>query len=145
MASDWPLQSYLELGALTSAVPCARLHARQVVWEWGVLAEMAETVEVVVSELVTNAVQAAGRLADNQYQEKCRGGLAAVRLWLCSDGQQVLVQVWDRDDQMPVRQEAEDLESEGGRGLMLVERLCKAWAACLLKEGNGKVVWGIVK
>ena len=28
-ADDWPLCSYLELGAFHSAVPCARLHARQ--------------------------------------------------------------------------------------------------------------------
>ena len=30
-----PLRSYLELGALPTAVPCARLHARHVLWEWG--------------------------------------------------------------------------------------------------------------
>ena len=30
-----PLRSYLELGALPTAVPCARLHARHLMWEWG--------------------------------------------------------------------------------------------------------------
>jgi hypothetical protein len=30
-----PLRSYLELGALPTAVPCARLHARHVLREWG--------------------------------------------------------------------------------------------------------------
>jgi len=30
---DWPLMSHLELGAQDSAVPCARLHTRQVVRE----------------------------------------------------------------------------------------------------------------
>jgi hypothetical protein len=30
-----PLRSYLELSALPTAVPCARLHARNVLWEWG--------------------------------------------------------------------------------------------------------------
>jgi hypothetical protein len=30
----WPLRSFLELGALPSAVPCARLHTRQLLWEW---------------------------------------------------------------------------------------------------------------
>src|SRR5205085_89988 len=30
----WPLCSFLELGALPSAVPCARLHTRQLAWEW---------------------------------------------------------------------------------------------------------------
>jgi hypothetical protein len=32
--TDWPLQSHLELGAFDTAVPCARLHTRQVLWEW---------------------------------------------------------------------------------------------------------------
>ena len=35
LTGDWTRWSYLELGALPSAVPCARLHARQVLWEWG--------------------------------------------------------------------------------------------------------------
>jgi hypothetical protein len=30
-----PLRSYLELGALPTAVPCARLHAGHVLWEAG--------------------------------------------------------------------------------------------------------------
>jgi hypothetical protein len=30
----WPFSSYLELGALPGAVPCARLHVKQVLWEW---------------------------------------------------------------------------------------------------------------
>lgn len=30
----FPRRSSLLLGALPSAVPCARLHARQVLWEW---------------------------------------------------------------------------------------------------------------
>jgi hypothetical protein len=32
---QWPLQSFLELGALPGAVPCARLHTRHLLWEWG--------------------------------------------------------------------------------------------------------------
>jgi hypothetical protein len=46
----WPFQSHLELGALPSAVPSARLHARFVVAEWG-LASIADTVELIVSEM----------------------------------------------------------------------------------------------
>ena len=33
--AQWPFQSRLELGALPGAVPCARLHARLVLTEWG--------------------------------------------------------------------------------------------------------------
>jgi hypothetical protein len=55
------LRSYLELGALPTAVPRARLHARHVLWEWG-LNGVAPDSELLVSELVTNAVKAtAGR------------------------------------------------------------------------------------
>ncbi len=52
-----PLRSYLELGALPTAVPCARLHARHVLREWG-LNGLAPDSELLVSELVTNAVKA---------------------------------------------------------------------------------------
>src|SRR6266568_8695985 len=55
MTSDWPLRSCLELAALPGAVPCARLHARQVLWEWGHGA-VAESAELPVSEIVTNAL-----------------------------------------------------------------------------------------
>jgi len=45
-----PLRSYLELGALPTAVPCARLHARHLMWEWGLIG-LAADIEVAVSEL----------------------------------------------------------------------------------------------
>ncbi len=34
MAGEWLLQDFIELGALPGAVPCARLHVRQVLWEY---------------------------------------------------------------------------------------------------------------
>jgi len=58
---QWARHSYLELGVLPTAASCARGHAGLVVGEWG-LAAMAETIELVVSELVTNGLQhSAGR------------------------------------------------------------------------------------
>jgi hypothetical protein len=45
---NWPLASYLELGALPSAVPSARLHARLVMAEWG-FASLADAAELIVS------------------------------------------------------------------------------------------------
>lgn len=56
-----PLQTHLELAALPSAVPCARGHVRAVALEWG-LQELADTAELLASELVTNAIQASGTL-----------------------------------------------------------------------------------
>jgi hypothetical protein len=55
-----PLRSYLELGALPTAVPCARLHARHMLWEWG-LNGLIQDSELLVRELVTNAVKATAR------------------------------------------------------------------------------------
>ena len=60
MTDPWPLRSSLELGALSSAVPCACLHVKHVLWEWG-LNSLAERAELLVSELVTNAVNAASQ------------------------------------------------------------------------------------
>jgi len=31
----WPPHNYLELAALPTAVACARLNARNLLWEWG--------------------------------------------------------------------------------------------------------------
>jgi anti-sigma regulatory factor (Ser/Thr protein kinase) len=60
MTDPWPLRSSLELGALSSAVSCACLHVRHVLWEWG-LKSLTERAELLVSELVTSAVNAAGQ------------------------------------------------------------------------------------
>jgi len=46
---EWPLQDFIELGPLPGAVPCARLHARQLIWEWG-LTSLSESVELLVSD-----------------------------------------------------------------------------------------------
>lgn len=35
MNGRWPVRDFLELGALVSALPYARLHARHVLREWG--------------------------------------------------------------------------------------------------------------
>lgn len=133
MTGQWPHQSVLELGALPSAVPCARLHARQLLWEWGLTA-LSEPAELVVSELVTNAVQIS--------QAHNRG--TSVRLRLKSDAKQVLILVWDASPQPPVRADIND-ESENGRGLLLVETLSDQWAWYFPPdEEGGKYVWALI-
>jgi hypothetical protein len=49
MDSEWPLRDFIELGALPGAVPCARLHARQLMCEWG-LTGLSESIELLVSD-----------------------------------------------------------------------------------------------
>jgi anti-sigma regulatory factor (Ser/Thr protein kinase) len=129
----WRLRSYLELGALPGAVPCARLHARQVLWEWH-LEDRTDIAELIVSELVTNAVRACADLA---------AGAAAVRIWLCSDHGRLVIQVWDPSPQLPARCDV-DPQAESGRGLILVESLSARWGSCQPPGFSGKVVWAEV-
>ena len=137
----WPLQSYLELGALPGAVPSARLHARLVLSEWG-LQGSAETIELIVSELVTNAVWASQGLEQSRYQGRWRPGMPPVRLWIESDLERALVRVWDGNDQLPERQEP-DLDAEHGRGLLIVESLSVKFGVYQPERSSGKVVWAL--
>src|SRR5579872_6598337 len=100
--TDWPLQSHLELGAFPTAVPCARLHSRLIAWEWG-LGRLAEVVELIVSELATNAVQATDGVPAANAVPAAPGLTSIVRLSLRSDGRRVVVEVWDGSRQTPVR------------------------------------------
>jgi anti-sigma regulatory factor (Ser/Thr protein kinase) len=127
--APWPLQTHLELGALPSAVSCARGHARSVVVEWG-LADLADTVALLVSELMTNAVRASARLAASDPP--------IVRLWLACDQASVTIHVWDASSEMPVRRDAGP-DTEGGRGLLVVDALSTDWGT--YRRDNGKVVW----
>jgi anti-sigma regulatory factor (Ser/Thr protein kinase) len=140
--AQWRLRTHLEMGAFPSAVSCGRLHARQVVWEWG-LGRIADTVEHVVSELLTNAVRASVG-TDGQvpgYDEQ--SGLKWVGLRLSSDGVRVLVEVWDSNPLPPDPRNAYP-DDEGGRGLGLVAALCERWGSYQVKEGwGGKVVWAV--
>lgn len=136
MAGQWPLQSFLELGALPGAVPCARLHARQMLWEWK-LAGLSENVELLVSELLTNAV------CSSQSLEP----VSPVRLWLLADKvaaeAHVLILVWDACPRPPVRIDAEE-DAESGRGLLLVEAISDQWDwYSPSQETGGKVVWAL--
>jgi anti-sigma regulatory factor (Ser/Thr protein kinase) len=133
MFGEWPRQSFLELGALAGAVPCARLHARQLTWEWG-LSGLSEDVELLVSELITNAVRASRSLPQPW----------PVRLWLLADTQQVLILVWDASEQEPVRADV-GADIEGGRGLLLVDAMSSKWDWYSTKDMGGKIVWALVQ
>jgi anti-sigma regulatory factor (Ser/Thr protein kinase) len=135
---DWPLSSYLELTARPESARSARLHARNALREWR-LDALADTIELLVSELITNAVRASALVALTETE----GGPAPrIRFWLSSDRDRVLIQVWDRDDHLPVRQD-EELDAEAGRGLLLVDTLSAQWGCCAPAGQSGKIVWAL--
>jgi anti-sigma regulatory factor (Ser/Thr protein kinase) len=132
--SSWPLSSFLELRAWPTAAPCARLHAKLVLNEWGV-AHLGDTVELLVSELMTNAIQASQRMPGPSTPP--------VRLRLSSDRAVVLIEVWDGNPGAPVLMDADE-NAESGRGLILVDALSTRWSWYLPPERDGKVVWAEV-
>jgi hypothetical protein len=137
---QWPLQSFLELGALAGAVPCARLHTRHLLWEWG-LAGLAESTELLVSEMITNGVQASRAMTQ-----------AAVRLWLVSDRARVVILAWDASPLPPVPADPR-ADAENGRGLLLIDAISERWgwyfpgeqASTDAPGQHGKVVWAVVQ
>ncbi len=131
MAAQWPVQDFLELGALPSAVPSARLHARQILWEWA-LTSLSENAEQMVSELTTNAVAAARAMSE----------IYPVRLWLLTDKRQVLILVWDANPHPPVLIQADEY-AESGRGMFLVAMFSDQWGTYPTAQMGGKVVWAL--
>jgi hypothetical protein len=127
----------LTLAAVPTVVRCARMFATISPKEWG-LGDLVETAELLVSELVTNAVKSTGVLDESPKWSALKDlALIDVRLVLLEDG--VIIEVVDRDRRPPViRDQSPDAES--GRGMLLVETLSKQWDFFFPTSG-GKVVW----
>uniref|UniRef100_UPI0015F038CB ATP-binding SpoIIE family protein phosphatase n=1 Tax=Streptomyces shenzhenensis TaxID=943815 RepID=UPI0015F038CB len=99
----------------------ARRLARRALARWG-LEELTDSVELLVSEVVTNAVRYASRPVTLR--------LLRTDVLRCEVGDDV--------PQLPRLRQARATD-EGGRGLYLVNRLARRWGATRLS--TGKVVW----
>ena len=137
MSASWPLSTSLPLGALPGATPCARLHARAVLAEWD-LNDLAEAAELIVSELVTNAVRAS--TASNGRPRYDGLQMPVVVLRMASDGIGLLIEVWDGIPGSPAAAHPGP-DDESGRGLMLVAAQCDRWSWQTVPGWPGKVVW----
>ncbi|MFI9120138.1 SpoIIE family protein phosphatase [Streptomyces bikiniensis] len=99
----------------------ARRLARRALARWD-LEELTDSVELLISEVVTNAVRYAERPVTLR--------LLRTDVLRCEVG--------DDSPQLPRQRRARDTD-EGGRGLFLVNRLARRWGATRLS--GGKVVW----
>src|SRR5262249_45862464 len=123
--AQWPYHSFLPLGALPGAVPCARLHTTAVLWEWGMEA-LAQPAELAVSELITNAVRAATNAQNARQAPGFPTGLPVVGLRLAGDRLRLLVEVSDHDPGPPIPT-AVDPERDGGPGPIPVPAVTEPW------------------
>lgn len=131
--ATWPMRATLELGALPTTPGCGRTWTRQLLWEWQ-LAPLADSAELIVSELLTNAVLAASGL-----------NRPAIRLSLLSDRTRLIILVHDAHPGSPAPRHASD-QDESGRGLMLVEGLSDQSGWYRPADGTpGKVVWALLQ
>jgi serine/threonine-protein kinase RsbW len=126
----------LDLAPLPTAVPCARLHARCVLREWG-LPDIAGDAELVISELVTNAIRAAAGITGP-------AGTPPVRLRLTARPHGVRIEVWDASSDMPQPGPAEPHDGPGGRGLIIVAALAARHGA-YATDGGGKCVFAVIE
>jgi anti-sigma regulatory factor (Ser/Thr protein kinase) len=108
----------------------------------GIGEDTAQTAELLVSELVTNAVRFAGDPARTlRYSERASASLIA--LSLRHFGEHLLIEVHDTDDTPPALSRPGD-GAESGRGLVLVSALSKEWSY-FFPPGGGKVVYCILE
>lgn len=112
---DWTLEPQ------PTSVARARELARNQLLAWG-LDGLVDTTELLVSELVTNAL---------------RHGYGDIRLRLLLD-RTLVCEVWDSALMQPRRRRARDTD-EGGRGLQLVAMLSQSWGS--RRTHRGKTVW----
>ncbi|MFJ1926032.1 MULTISPECIES: ATP-binding protein [unclassified Streptomyces] len=112
------------------SVPRARAALRARLGEWRAGLASAEDAELVLSELVTNAVRVpvpGDRLVGVRIE--CRGRGEFLRL-----------EVSDAGEGRPEVRQPGELD-KGGRGLLLVEALAHRWGVDERRAGIGKTVW----
>jgi len=120
-----------ELEATETAPARARREVRRVLETWG-LPDLIETANLLLSELITNAVRATAALNGRAQP------MVAVRVsWAAAS---LIIEVWDRNPKPPVLR-TQHVDAEGGRGLHIVDALSLAAAYYPSPTGQGKVTW----
>ncbi|GAA1276113.1 hypothetical protein GCM10009677_32120 [Sphaerisporangium rubeum] len=104
----------------------ARRHVRAVLTTWH-LSDLVDTAQLLVSELITNALKTTTT--------------SPVRLTLDSSRSHLVIEVRDPDPIPPTPRDPFTMD-EGGRGLFLVETLAEAWGH--RPASPGKTVWCVL-
>ncbi|HCU96035.1 MAG TPA: ATP-binding protein [Actinobacteria bacterium] len=133
--------SSLDMEALPNAPYWARRMANTSLCAWRLWPETVETAELLVSELVTNAVKAASTDVEH-LRYSALADVEHISLTLRHLAGRVTVEVFDTDPGPPLIADA-DAEDESGRGLMLVQALSKEWGYFFTPSG-GKVVYCVL-
>ncbi|MDI5961625.1 ATP-binding protein [Streptantibioticus silvisoli] len=133
------LVNRIKLAATPTAPHCARAHVRHTVLSWAV-PHLLDDARLIVSELVTNAVEATGR---PERDRTCcvPETLPVIAVRTRISGDKFFIEVWDNDTVPTDREAQADRDpDEGGRGLGIVTALSRDFGVVVL-PGRGKIVW----
>ncbi|MGH3274178.1 MAG: ATP-binding protein, partial [Streptosporangiaceae bacterium] len=129
----WPLSSVMPpLAPLPTAPACARALVSLTLVLWG-MGHLADSADMVTSELVTNAVK-----ASSPYYLDAR--IDVIRVCLFADRTHALIEVWDQAAGAPQLRAPGKLE-ESGRGLTIVAGIADRWGWWPAADRRGKCVW----
>jgi two-component sensor histidine kinase len=124
------------LSPLPESIKTGRDFTRAILPHWG-MAALTDLAELVVSELLTNALRhgipSARRLTDD----------CPIRLRLLGQAPYLMCMVTDPGTELPVLRDSGPF-GESGRGLNVVESCCVRWG-WHLQDGGGKVVWALLR
>ncbi|MFF4710201.1 ATP-binding protein [Streptomyces eurythermus] len=107
----------------------ARALLRAQLTEWKVDGEVADTAELLLAELMSNAIRHARRPSGRQIGVRVARYDARLR-----------VEVADANDARPLPRRAA-ADDEQGRGLAIIQALALRWGCCPRRHGVGKAVW----
>lgn len=118
----------LKLTAVASSVARARDLVRGALKAWE-LGDLIDDAELIMSELVTNAVKA----------------VEGEEIWakVGIDGDGLVIRVWDPAPDRPFKKAAEN-DDESGRGMTIVDCVAADWGSTRI-PGGGKIVWARVE
>ncbi|MER5649015.1 ATP-binding protein [Streptosporangium sp. NPDC002524] len=138
---------YAELAVHPISPSFARSHVERTLARWG-REELTEIAQLIISELVTNAIKATGDFGetgedDIEKYAMHSGPSEYVWIGLYETKGHVVLEVWDSSRTPPKLTDA-DPDDLGGRGLRLVNDLAVAWGHRWPKSG-GKIVWAALR
>lgn len=126
-AAAWGARHHFRLPALESAAADARRRTRHQLHAWGSGVEVLDTAQLVISELVTNALR---HTATTWIGCELALSGSLLRVAVSSEG------AGPRHEPGPAGE-----DDEGGRGLLLVVTLAEGWGVRPDGSGLGHTVW----
>lgn len=128
-----------EFLAVPSSVPWARQQVREVLRSWRALPNAIETSQLLLTEIVTNAIRYGG---SQQAVPPGAAGEYRITVTLRHVAGELLIEVSDSNQIPPVLAEPDD-RAEGWRGLNIVNDLSLAWGYYHLPPSS-KAVYCVV-